>query len=268
MTDRYAVVGHPIEHSRSPVIHAAFARATGEQLTYERLLAPLDGFVATVEAFRRAGGRGCNVTLPFKEEAFRYAGAHTDRSARAATVNTLKFDGGGVLVDNTDGAGLVRDIESNLRVGLGGARILLLGAGGAARGVIPSLLDRRPAQIVVFNRTAQRARDLAGAFAGTVRARDALTPADRFDIAINATAASLSGAAPALPAGLLAHAALAYDMVYSRDGTPFMRRAREEGAAVVADGLGMLVEQAAESFFLWRGVQPPTAAVLADLRAA
>jgi shikimate dehydrogenase len=265
-SDRYAVVGNPIKHSRSPEIHSAFAAATGQALTYERLLAPLERFVETIEEFRRVGALGCNVTLPFKEQAYRYAGEHTPRAARAGSVNTLKFGAGDVLGDNTDGAGLVADIENNLRASIAGTRMLLLGAGGAARGVLPALLDRRPAQIVIVNRTAERARALAEDFPGVAEARDSLRAGETFDIVINATSAGLAGETPTLPDGLLARARLAYDMVYGRDDTPFARAARQQGAALVADGLGMLVEQAAESFLLWRGIRPLTPPVLALLR--
>jgi shikimate dehydrogenase len=268
MTDQYAVVGNPVAHSKSPLIHAEFARQTGQDMAYERLLAPLDGFVETVEAFRQACGKGLNVTVPFKEEAFRYARQKTARAQDAGAVNTLKFDNGEIIGDNTDGAGLVRDLTANLNRTLGGKRILLMGAGGAARGVIGPLLAQQPAALVLANRTLEKAQQLAGFFGSRLAAvsYEALA-GQRFDIVINATAASLKGELPPLPENLFSPGALAYDMMYGTE-TPFMAWARQHGAAQVADGLGMLVEQAAESFFLWRGERPDTATVINKLRTA
>ncbi|MCC7549579.1 MAG: shikimate dehydrogenase [Burkholderiales bacterium] len=274
MADRYAVVGNPVAHSKSPDIHAMFARETGEDLVYERLLAPLDRFVETVQAFRRAGGRGCNVTVPFKGEAFRFAGEHSERARVAEAVNVLRFDGDRVFGDNSDGVGLLRDIEHNLGVPLRGRRVLLLGAGGAAQGVLGPLLSAGPARVAIGNRTLEKAERLAarfrqaGAAAGPcARSFEALA-GEAFDVVVNATSASLDDAELALPAGLFAPGALAYDMMYGKGMTPFLRAARTEGAALLADGLGMLVEQAAESFLVWRGVRPDTANVLASLRAS
>ena len=267
MTDRYAVFGHPIAHSKSPQIHAAFARQTGQDLSYEAILAPLDGFAASVAEFIAAGGRGGNVTVPFKEEAYQLAQRLSPRAERAGAVNTLKFDADGILGDNTDGAGLVADLTRNLHCALTGKRILLLGAGGAARGVIEPLLDQQPAALVIANRTVSRAQELAELFGHGVRACgfDAAETKTPFDVVINATAASLAGELPPLsPQGFTPHT-LAYDMMYGRD-TPFLSFARTHGAAT-ADGLGMLVEQAAEAFYLWRGVRPDTAPVIASLRA-
>ena len=271
--DRYAVIGNPIAHSKSPRLHSLFAAQTGQSLSYEALLAPLDGFAATVAAFRAAGGRGLNVTVPFKLEAFDLADRHTPRAAAAGAVNTLAFGPDGILGDNTDGAGILRDITVNLRCPVAGKRVLLLGAGGAARGTVLPLLEARPASLVIANRTAARAADLADEFtsAGALRPEGCgfMQLAGRcFDIVINATSASLSDAAPDLPAGLYAPDSLAYDMMYGKGDTAFMVAARQQGARLVADGLGMLVEQAAESFLLWRGVRPDTAPVLAELRAA
>lgn len=270
--DRYAVIGNPIAHSKSPQIHAAFARQTGQELSYEALLAPLDGFAQTVADFRAHGGRGLNVTVPFKLEAFALAEHHTARAQAAGAVNTLAFGADGVLGDNTDGAGLVRDLTANLNFALAGCRILLLGAGGATRGVLLPLLDSRPARLTIANRTVGKAEALAALFAA--RAGDTALDAcgfdalagRRFDLVINATAASLADELPPLPPGLYAEGALAYDMMYARAPTRFMRAALADGAARVADGLGMLVEQAAESFTLWRGVRPDSAPVLAELR--
>lgn len=270
--DRYAVIGHPIAHSKSPQIHAAFARQTAQDLGYEAILAPLDGFVATVQAFRAAGGRGTNVTVPFKLEAFALADRHTPRARAAGAVNTLAFDADGILGDNTDGAGLVRDLTVNLDCPLQGRRVLLLGAGGAARGAILPILDERPTALVIANRTVARAEELARVFAAEAgdtqlsASSFAALAGQSFDVVINATAASLDDDVPPLPPGLYASGALAYDMMYGRGDTPFMTAARADGAARVADGLGMLVEQAAESFTLWRGVRPDSRAVLAELR--
>jgi shikimate dehydrogenase len=268
MTDRYAVIGNPIAHSRSPEIHAAFARQTGQDLRYERLLAPLDGFGPAVAAFRAAGGRGLNVTLPFKGEAYRLATETTERARAAEAVNTLRFDGARIHGDNTDGVGLVRDLVANLAIPIEGRRVLLVGAGGAASGVIASLLEARPTELVVVNRTLERARALEGRFAGRLRAAGFTTlPRHGFDLVINATSAGLAGEAPPLPESAFAAGAAAYDLVYGKGETPFLAFARRSGAARLADGLGMLVEQAAESFFVWRGVRPATAPVLAMLRA-
>ncbi|MGH8682247.1 MAG: shikimate dehydrogenase [Burkholderiales bacterium] len=268
MTDRYALIGNPIAHSRSPEIHAAFARQTGADLRYDLLLAPLDGFGPAVAAFRAAGGRGLNVTLPFKGEAYRLANAATERARAAEAVNTLRFDGARIHGDNTDGVGLVRDLAANLGVGIGGRRILIVGAGGAARGVIEALLAALPAEVVVVNRTGERAAALERQFPGRVQGTgfEAL-PRHGFDIVINASSAGLAGEAPPLPGSAFADGATAYDMVYGQGETPFLAFAQRSGAARFADGLGMLVEQAAESFFVWRGVRPATAPVLAMLRA-
>ena len=265
MTDRYAVFGHPIAHSKSPQIHAAFARQTGQDMTYEAILAPLDGFAESVQAFIAAGGRGANVTVPFKEEAFRLASRLSPRAKRAGAVNTLLFDADGFLGDNTDGAGLVADLTRNLHRTLRGRRILLLGAGGAARGVIEPLLDQQPAALVIANRTVGRAQELAALFDRGIRACGFDGVDTAFDVVINATAASLAGELPPLSPRIFTPGTLAYDMMYGRD-TPFLTFARAEGAAT-ADGLGMLVEQAAEAFHLWRGVRPDTAPVIASLRA-
>lgn len=268
MTSHYAVFGNPIAHSKSPRIHAEFARQTGEDLDYVARLAPLDDFAGAVAAFRSAGGCGANVTVPFKEVAFRLATRLTPRAQDAGAVNTLQFDGDEIVGDNTDGAGLVRDLTVNLKQDLAGKRILLMGAGGAARGVIGPLLAERPAALVLANRTVDKAQQLAKAFGGRLQASayEALA-GQAFDVVVNATAASLKGELPPLPGGLFKPDALAYDMMYGAD-TLFMAWARTHGAARVADGLGMLVEQAAEAFFVWRGVRPDTAPVIASLRAA
>jgi shikimate dehydrogenase len=275
MTDRYAVFGNPVAHSQSPRIHALFARQTAQDLRYEALLAPLDGFAAAVQAFAAAGGRGANVTVPFKEEAHRLANRLTARAQAAGAVNTLVFATDGITGDNTDGAGLVRDLAVNLQFAIGGRRVLLLGAGGAARGAILPLLQEQPAELHIANRTADKAAQLAREFADHAAAIGAARPAGGgfaalaghgFDLVINATSAGLAAQALPLPAGVFAPGSLAYEMLYGRE-TPFMAQARADGAGRVADGLGMLVEQAAEAFALWRGVRPATGPVLAALRA-
>ena len=270
MSDLYAVIGNPVAHSLSPRIHGLFAAQCGAAMRYVALLAPLDGFAATVEGFVRNGGRGLNVTLPFKQQAFKLTTQATPRARAAAAVNTLSFEGSTVLGDNTDGAGLVRDLRVNLQSGIAGRRVLLLGAGGAARGVIAPLCSEQPASLCIANRSADKARQLAGEFSRPempIRGcGSAELAGERYDLLINATSAGLSGAALDLPPELFAPGCTAYDMVYGRP-TAFLRQARAAGAALTADGLGMLVEQAAEAFLLWRGRRPETAPVLSLLRA-
>ena len=268
---RYCVFGNPIGHSKSPAIHARFAEQTGEAIIYEARLAPLDGFAGSVRSFIAEGGLGANVTVPFKEEAFRLCSGHSERARLAGAVNTLSFSNGEVLGDNTDGAGLVRDLAINLKLPLKGRRILLLGAGGAARGALAPLLEEAPELLVVANRTAGKAADLAAHFAAlgpTHGCGYADLAGQCFDIVINATSASLNGEVPPLPSGIFCNGALAYDMMYGKGDTPFLASASAQGVSKLADGLGMLVEQAAEAFFLWRGVRPQTAPVLGELRAA
>jgi shikimate dehydrogenase len=263
MRDVYGVVGNPVAHSRSPEIHAQFAQVTGQALEYRRIEAPLDGFEAAVHAFRAQGGKGLNVTVPFKEAAFRYCARTSARSRAAEVVNTLVFSPGEIYGDTTDGPGLVADLTRNLRLALKGKEILVMGAGGAARGVVPSLLEAGAARLVVANRTVQRAQALAARFAVEATGYAELD-GERFDLVVNATSAGLADAAPPLPRSVFKPGALAYEMVYGRE-TRFLLEARAAGARV-ADGLGMLVEQAAESFFIWRGVRPETRAVLERLR--
>jgi len=270
MSDLYAVFGNPIAHSKSPAIHASFAASTGQDMVYEARLAPVDGFAPAIAQFVAAGGKGANVTVPFKEDAFRLATRLSDRAARAGAVNTLAFADGEVFGDNTDGAGLVRDITLNLGYSLNGRRILLLGAGGASRGVIAPLLAEKPAALFIANRSAEKAVKLAEDFSDIAPVNGgsfADLAGKSFDFLINATSASLAGASLPLPPGLFAPGALAYDMMYGKGETPFLLQAREQGASRGADGLGMLVEQAAEAFFVWRAVRPQTAPVLAELRA-
>jgi len=266
MTDRYAVFGNPIAHSKSPRIHALFAAQTRHDLRYEALLAPLDGFAAAVETFIAVGGSGANVTVPFKEEAFRLATQLSPRAQAAGAVNTLSFKGGQILGDNTDGAGLVRDLMHNLGCAIAGKRVLLLGAGGAARGAMQPLMQEKPARLVIANIIPDMAERLAAAWDVPGCGFPDLA-GQSFDLVINATSAGLVDAALDIPPGLFAPGSLAYDMMYGKE-TPFMRQALADGSAAVADGLGMLVEQAAEAFQIWRGVRPDTAPVLALLRAA
>jgi len=271
MSDHYAVFGNPISHSKSPLIHAAFARQTQQDLDYQAILAPLDDFVAAVDAFRAAGGRGANVTVPFKLDAFHLASELTERAKLAQAVNTLTFEPGRVLGDNTDGAGLVRDITQNLDFTLTGKDVLLMGAGGAARGVLLPLLACQPQSLTIANRTPHKAHDLAQQFAafGPVRGSDyAGLAGDRYDVIINATSSSLNDALPPLPPRLFVPGALAYDMMYGKGLTPFLAFAEANHAQVLADGLGMLVEQAAEAFYVWRGVRPETQSVISMLRNA
>lgn len=276
MTDRYAVFGNPIGHSKSPRIHALFAAQTSQDISYQAILAEPDGFAAAIDAFKTAGAdpaRGANVTVPFKEGAFRLATHRTPRAEAAGAVNTLSFDGSAVLGDNTDGAGLLRDLKHNLGFDPAGRRVLLLGAGGAARGAILPLLLENPTELVIANRTEETAARLALEFARLPGCAFDVKPegtgyaglAGRtFDLVINATSAGLTGAVLPVPTSVFGSRGLAYDMVYGRD-TPFIKQARAAGART-ADGLGMLVEQAAEAFFIWRGVRPQTAPIIATLK--
>lgn len=268
MTERYAVIGNPVAHSKSPWIHAEFARSTRQDIEYLRIEAPQDGFARTVGEFRNAKGRGANVTLPFKEAAYRYCDEVSPEGRVAGAVNTLAFAPTGTRGHNTDGSGLLRDLTVNLGFPVRGRVILVLGAGGAARGVLGPLADAGAAQIVIANRTVAKALELAQRFsAKTVAACgfDALGGRD-FELVINATSAAMDHDTPPVPTSVFRKGALAYEFVYGHD-TPFLTLARSCGAAT-ADGTGMLVEQAADSFFLWRGIRPQTAPVIAALRAA
>lgn len=277
MTDRYAVFGNPIAHSKSPRIHALFAAQTGQDISYDAILAPREDFAGTVERFILRGGKGANITVPFKEEAFRLASHLTPRAQAAGAVNTMTFADDGILGDNTDGAGLVRDLKANLGCDPAGRRILLLGAGGAARGVILPLLLEQPAELLIANRTEEKAARLALEFARLPGCAVEVKPDSiafgqfagrQFDLVINATSAGLDDAALPLPASIFAPHCVAYEMLYGRE-TPFMQQARAADSTVrVADGLGMLIEQAAEAFFVWRGVRPNTATVFSSLRMA
>lgn len=270
--DLYAVVGNPISHSKSPWIHSHFARQTGEPVEYTAIQAPLDGFETTVRDFFRRGGKGLNVTVPFKEQAWAMADRRTARAEKAGAANTLYLDGDGNLTaDNTDGAGLVTDLTDNHGFDLAGERILVLGAGGAVRGVLGPLLAERPATLVIANRTPARAEALAELFAPEA-GRTQLSAcgfhqlSDAFDLIINGTSASLQGELPPLPASLVGPGTRGYDMMYGHEITPFNRWLLDQGGRLGVDGLGMLVEQAAEAFAVWRGVHPKTAPVMAALR--
>lgn len=267
MTDKYAVIGNPISHSKSPLIHRMFAAQTGQDISYEAIEAPLDAFADTIARLRAEGYKGCNVTVPFKFEAFKLATQRSGRANDANAVNTLIFEDNEILGDNTDGVGLLSDIEKNLQYKLFLKDALILGAGGAAAGVIRPLFNAGVG-IIIANRTLEKAQALAADFegAGAVYAKRYEDLAGRsFDLVINATSSSLSDELPPLPDGLFKRGALAYDMMYGRE-TPFMVFARKQGAAVVSDGLGMLVEQAATSFALWRKVRPDTRPVLEAMR--
>jgi len=274
--DRYAVAGNPVTHSRSPAIHALFAQQTGQAVDYGRLLCPLDAFVPTVQAFAAQGAKGCNVTVPFKFEAFELAARRSPRAELAQAANTLRFDTaaeGGWLADNTDGLGLVRDITVNACVPLRGRRVLLLGAGGASAGVLGPILEQGPREVVVANRTVDKAQALvqrhaalAQAHGVTLDARTLNDPGEGFDVLINGTAASLAGSGVPVAASVLKPGSLALDMMYGPAAQPFLDWAQHHGAQG-RDGLGMLVEQAAEAFALWRGVRPDTTPVLSALRA-
>lgn len=271
--DRYAVAGNPVAHSQSPFIHTSFAEQTGQVLVYERLLCPLDGFKATVEAFAADGAAGCNVTVPFKFEAFALARRRSPRAELAGAVNTLRFDSQGWWGDNTDGIGLLRDIEHNAARPLAGLRVLLLGAGGASAGVLGSLIAGKPAELVLANRSLDKAAALVDAHQAWARQHGVQIRSSTledcgggFDLLINGTSASLSGAGVPVQGQVLQPGALAVDMMYGPASAPFLAWAAAQRAQT-RDGLGMLVEQAAEAFTLWRGVVPQTAPVLAALRA-
>ncbi len=271
--DLYCVMGNPVEHSRSPWIHARFAELTSQRLVYERRLVPLDGFAQALRDFAAGGGRGCNITVPFKLEAAQAATVRSERVQLAGAANTLSFIDGAIHADNTDGLGLVADIEQGAGFALAGRDVLLVGAGGAAAGALGPLLAAGPRRVVVANRTLERAQALVQSHAAlaVLRKTELLAHAPQglehdFDLIINATASSRAGAGVPVPARVLRPGSLAYDMMYGTAAEGFLGWARQHGATP-RDGLGMLVEQAAEAFHLWRGVRPPSAQVLAELRA-
>jgi shikimate dehydrogenase len=268
MTDRYAVIGNPIAQSKSPFIHSTFAALTGQDLEYTRIEGELGGFAKAVDAFRAAGGRGMNITAPFKLDAFAYATEHSERAQLAGAVNALKFEGQRVIAENFDGIGLVRDLIHNLNCPLKGKRILLLGAGGATRGALLPFFEQQPAQLTIVNRSVAKAQELVDKFknAGNVSAcgySDLGT--QQFDLVLNATSASLHSELPPLPTSVFAIGALAYELAYGKGLTPFLELALSAGVQRVADGVGMLAEQAAEAFEWWRGVRPDTKDVIAKL---
>ncbi len=267
---KYAVMGNPVAHSLSPRIHQLFAAQFGIRLEYSAIQVDPGGFAQAVDQFRANGGQGLNVTVPYKLEAFRLAQRLSERAQFAGAVNTLKFGTNEIFGDNTDGAGLVRDLSENLHCALGGRRVLVVGAGGAVRGVLGPLRATRPATLVIANRTVDKAHELAALFYDDAQVHGcglAQLTGEDFDIVINGTSSSLHDEVPALPPGLFAGGALAYDMMYRAQPTAFMQWAQAQGATRVVDGIGMLVEQAAESFLLWHGKRPETLSVINSLRA-
>ncbi len=272
MTDRYAVIGNPIDFSKSPFIHMSFAQSADQDIEYTKVLGPLGQFNSTVDEFRQAGGLGMNVTAPFKLDAFQYATQRSAAAELAGAANALKFQGHEVLAENFDGVGLVRDVVHNLGHALKNKRVLLLGAGGAARGALLPFLAEGPQQLVISNRTESKAEDLAKiamqhkTVSTTVEAV-AMNKlgAMQFDVVFNATSASLRGELPAVPATVFGPGALAYELAYGKGLTPFLRLAQNAGIRQLADGVGMLAEQAAEAFVWWRGVRPDTRHVIKDL---
>jgi shikimate dehydrogenase len=272
MTDRYAVIGNPIEQSKSPLIHTAFAQVTGQDIEYTKLLAPLGGFSAVVDAFRASGGRGMNVTAPFKLDAFAYATELAPSARMAGAVNAMKFEGDKVHAENFDGVGLVRDLVHNLGCPLQGRRVLILGAGGATRGALLPILAQGPAELVIVNRTVAKAQELVESArkhqSGSVPVRGigyADLGGQGFDVVLNATSASLTAELPPLSASAFASGCLAYELAYGKGLTPFLKLASQAGVTHLADGVGMLAEQAAEAFAWWRGVRPDTARVIEQL---
>ena len=268
--DQYAVFGNPVAQSKSPEIHASFAAQTQQSLTYTKQLVAEDGFAAAATEFFEGGGKGLNITVPFKLDAFNFAKQLTPRAERAGAVNTLAMQADGTLLgDTTDGVGMVADIVDNLGWSIRGKRVLVLGAGGAVRGVLEPLLEQQPQQLVIANRTLAKALQLVRVFKGLGKVQacgfDDL-PGMEFDLVINGTSASLSGDLPPLPDDLLAAGACCYDMMYGEEPTVFLQWAQSHGAGQWADGLGMLVCQAAESFSIWRGVKPDTKSVIETMR--
>jgi shikimate dehydrogenase len=272
MTDSYAVIGNPIGHTKSPLIHSTFARQTGQDIEYVAIEGRIGGFREDAETFRQAGGRGMNVTAPFKLDAFAYATDLSERARLAGAVNALKFDGEHIHAENFDGIGLVRDIVHNLGTPMQGKRVLLLGAGGAARGGLLPFLRQNPAQLLLVNRTLSKAQALVEQFEDYAEGGFSWCSypelgdvSEKFDLVINATSASLRGELPPVHTGVFAPGCLAYELAYGKGLTPFLKLAQGAGAGRLADGVGMLVEQAAEAFEWWRGVRPETATVIKSL---
>ena len=272
MTDRYAVMGNPIAHSKSPAIHAEFAQQTGQNLSYTAELVEIGQLAQAIIDFQKDNGKGLNITVPFKQDAYQLATELSDRAQRAGAVNTLLlYDAENIFGDTTDGVGLVRDLSQNHDIHLNALNILILGAGGAVRGVIEPILQQIPRRLLIANRTVEKAELLAKDFAdlGTISACGfAQLAGEKFDLIINGTSASLSGELPPLPDHILHDQATVYDMMYSAQPTPFMQWGKQQGAARCLDGLGMLVEQAAESFYIWRKIRPDTAPVIDKIRAS
>jgi shikimate dehydrogenase len=275
MTDRYAVIGNPISHSKSPLIHSSFAKATGQDIEYSAIESTVERFAGAVHAFRDSGGCGMNVTAPFKLQAFELADSHSERALQAGASNTLRFESNRIIADNFDGVGLVTDIQHNLGLSLLGKRVLLLGAGGAVRGALMPFLAEHPAELVIANRTEARAQTLASAIAtmavthAKIRGTSFTNIGDeQFDLVVNGTSASLTGDLPPVASSVFAPGCMAYEMVYGRGLTPFLKLARDAGVTRLADGVGMLVEQAAEAFQHWRGVRPDTRSVIDKLTVA
>lgn len=269
MSDRYAVIGHPISHTKSPRIHRLFAQQTAQEIEYDALLSPLEGFQETLTRFFSAGGRGANITVPFKQEAWAVVSRRTERAQRAGAVNTISLNSLREMEgDNTDGVGLLRDLIDNHGIMLDGATVVLIGAGGAARGVLGPLLEAKPMRLVVANRHAARALELEKAFSdlGPIRACRLEEIPESVDVMINATSTSLTGESLALPTRSVGSHTVCYDMMYANEPTLFMRWAQQQGSHRQIDGLGMLVEQAAEAFRIWRGVSPVTGPVIAQIR--
>jgi len=269
MTDHYAVIGNPIKHSKSPLIHSEFAKQTGQDLDYITKEIPLDGLVEGLKQLQQAGFKGINVTVPFKEQVWQAVDTKSEHATRAGAVNTVVFNDDGTLYgDNTDGIGLCHDLVDNHQIELKGKRLLLLGAGGAARGVIEPLLSYQPAELVIANRTVSKAQDLADLFAdfSTISGCGFEDLTGSFDVIINATSASLQGEVPPLADDILNIGASCYDMMYSNEDTAFIAWAKQHGATKTVDGLGMLAEQAAEAFRIWRGVKPETQNIIETIR--
>ncbi len=269
MTDLYAVMGNPINHSKSPSIHAQFAEQAKQDIVYSAMLVPTEGFESAVKGFFKGCGKGLNITVPFKEQAFQVASQLTPRAQTAQAVNTLILqEDGSILGDNTDGAGLVRDLVMNQQVDITGKRILVIGAGGAVRGILQPFLEQDPEQIIIVNRTFEKAQALAESFhaLGNIEAQKFEDLTQSFDVIINGTSASLAGELPPIPESVVASHTCVYDMMYSKELTPFLAWAQNLGAKKIIDGLGMLVEQAAVSFELWRGIKPDSTQVLKQLR--
>ena len=270
MSDAYAVIGNPITHSRSPLIHAEFSKQTKQDMHYKALFAPLNGFTEAIRLFQQNNGKGMNVTIPFKSHAYKISTQLTEQAEAAQAVNTLVFNGNEIHGHNTDGTGLIRDIITNLGFTITSKRILICGAGGAASGIILPLLKQKPSVLVISNRTVQKAYKLQNQFSSynniMVSDSNMDIPEKEFDLVINATSTSLIGKPLLLPQGIFATGSLAYDLMYSNEQTPFLQLSQKEGAEYLSDGAGMLVEQAAESFFLWRGVRPKTKGLIRMLK--